>query len=334
MSTIPSIDLIMNTKIGVEIEMTGISRETAARVAASTFGGGEVRHTGGSYDEWTFIDDRHREWKFVRDVSITTVGGANNQCELNTPPITYAEDIDNLQNLIRALRRAGAVSGAQYDCGCHVHVSASNHTYKTVKNFIHLFYSNDELIRKSLGVQDVRQRWCQPITADLVDAVSNCKSLEKLEDAWYECYAPHESRSHHYNSSRYHILNLHRYFSTLGKASNTIEVRAFNASLHAGEIRAYILLVLSLNASALTQKNIRASKNQIMIDGNEKFAMRTWLNRMGWTGEMFKNPHALFIKRLNGDSAWRFGRDGDQYRPNGGRDGYYNYQRQVEVPFS
>lgn len=51
-----------------------------------------------------------------------------------------------------------------------------------------------------------------------------------------------------------------------------------------------------------------------MKAGNEKFAMRTWLNRMGWTGEMFKNPHALFIKRLQGDAAWRFGKNGDQYR--------------------
>ena len=334
MSTIPSIDLINNTPFGVEIEMTGITREAAARVAASTFGAGSVRHTGGSYDEWTFIDERAREWKFVYDSSIRTTGGRNTACELNTPPITYAEDMENLQTLIRALRHAGAVSGAQYGCGLHIHVSAKNHTYKTVKNFIHLFYSNDELIRKSLGVARDREHWCQAIGADLVDAVANCNSLEKLEDAWYQTDAPYDNRTAHYNPSRYHILNLHRYFSTLGKPSNTIEVRAFNASLHAGEVRAYVLFILSLNASALTQKNIRASKNQIMVDGNEKFAMRTWLNRMGWTGEMFKNPHALFIKRLNGDSAWRFGRDGDQYRPNGGRDGYYNYQRQVEVPFS
>ena len=41
--------------------------------------------------------------------------------------------------------------------------------------------------------------------------------------------------------------------------------------------------------------------------------MRTWLNRMGWTGEMFKNPHKLFIERLDGDCANRFGRYNDQY---------------------
>lgn len=315
MSTTPSIDLIMNTTVGVEIEMTGITRESAARVAATVLGNGcHVHHNGGYYDKWSCVDGRGREWAFVSDGSIRTTGGSLTSCELNTPPITYAEDIEKLQELIRALRSAGAVSGTQYGCGIHVHVSGKGHNVKTVRNFIHLMYANDELVRKSLGVTSARLNWCQPIDQSLVDAVKNADTLEKLADAWYGTYAPYEPRTAHYNRSRYHILNLHRYFSTLGTSANTIEIRAFNASLHAGEIRAYILLVLSMNASALTQKNIRALKNPIMQAGNEKFAMRTWLNRMGWTGEMFKNPHALFIKRLQGDSAWRFGKNGDLYR--------------------
>lgn len=321
MSTRPNIELIMNTTFGVEVEMTGITRESAAHVAATVLNG-TTRYIGGAYGKWACKDDRGREWLFVSDASIAAVNERGRRvdsrsgysCELNTPPLTYAEDMDKLQELIRALRSAGAVSGTRYGCGIHVHVSGKGHTAKTVKNFIHLLYSNDALIRKSLGVTDSREHWCKPIDAELVEAIKSADTLEKLADAWYRTYAPYESREAHYNRSRYHILNLHRYFSTLGKASNTIEIRAFNASLHAGEIRSYVLLVLSMNASALTQKNIRALKNPIMIAGNEKFAMRTWLNRMGWTGEMYKNPHALFIKRLQGDAAWRFGKNGDQYR--------------------
>lgn len=321
MSTTPKIELIMNTTFGVEVEMTGITRESAARVAATVLNG-RVSYMGGNYGKWACIDPRGREWAFVSDASIQAVNGDGRRvdshsaysCELTTPPITYGEDVESLQELIRALRRAGAVSGTQYGCGIHVHVSGKGHTAQTVKNFIHLMYSNDELVRKSLGVTADRQRWCEAIDQRLVDAVKSAKNLDQLADAWYGTYAPYENRGAHYNRSRYHILNLHRYFSTLGHSSNTIEIRAFNASLHAGEIRAYVLLVLSMNASALTQKNIRALKNPIMEAGNEKFAMRTWLNRMGWTGEMFKNPHALFIKRLQGDSAWRFGKSGDLYR--------------------
>ena len=315
MSTIPNIDLILNTTVGVEIEMTGITRQSAASVAATVLPGTcSIVHEGGPYDKWHTVDGRGRKWSFVYDSSIISTGSDLKKCELNTPPITYAEDIEVLQELIRALRRAGAVSGPQYGCGIHVHESGKGHTAKSIRNFIHLLYSNDELIRKSLGVTDDRLRWCRPIDEELISAVSNADTLGKLEDAWYNTYAPYENRLAHYNSSRYHILNLHRYFSTLGRPENTVEIRAFNASLHAGEIRAYVLLVLSMNASALTQKNIRALKNPVMQAGNEKFAMRTWLNRMGWTGEMFKNPHKLFIERLQGNSAWRFGKNGDQYR--------------------
>lgn len=323
MSTIPSIDLIKNTTFGAEVEMTRITREMAARITATTLGdGGRVWYKGGTYHKWTYTDSKGRDWDYASDCSIQaenqngrrTDSRGDFSCELNTPPLLYDEDMSTLQQLIRDLRHAGAVTGAKYGCGIHVHVSGKRHTAKSIRNLIHLFYSNDELLRKSLDIKSDRERWCKAIGQDLVDAVKGANTMENLADAWYKTYAPYEDRNAHYNSSRYHILNLHRYFSTFGKTSNTIEVRAFNASLHAGEIRSYILLVLSMNASALTQKNIRAIKNPIMKAGNEKFAMRTWLNRMGWTGEMFKNPHAIFIKRLQGDAAWRFGKNGDQYR--------------------
>lgn len=261
MSAKPNIELVMNTTFGVEIEMTGITRESAARVAATVLGEGcRVWYKGGSYGKWTCTDTGGRDWDFVYDSSIMATGGRDTCCELNTPPLTYAEDMEKLQELIRALRSAGAVSGARYGCGIHVHVSGKGHTAKTVRNFIHLMYSNDELIRKSLGITADRFRWCEPIDQRLVDAVKNADTLEKLEDAWYDTYAPYENRTAHYNHSRYHILNLHRYFTTLGKSSNTIEIRAFNAILHAGEIRAYVLLVLSMNASALTQKKYKGFK--------------------------------------------------------------------------
>ena len=314
MSNIPKRELIENTTFGVEIEMTGITREAAARVTASVLAdGGQVIHHGGSYDEWRYVDQQGRSWKYVSDGSILTTGGHATSCELNTPPLTYSADIEKLQNLIRALRSAGAVSGAQYGCGIHVHVSGKGHTPQTVKNFVNILYSKDEVVRKSLGVSSDRQRWCQPINEDLVEKLKPCKTFEQLADAWYGTLAPYESRSAHYNHSRYHILNLHRFFSTLGRPENTIEIRAFNACLHAGVVRAYVLLVLSMNASALTQKTIRATKDPIMQAGNEKFAMRTWLNRMGWTGETFKNPHKLFLERLQGDSAYRFGKNGDRF---------------------
>ena len=47
----------------------------------------------------------------------------------------------------------------------------------------------------------------------------------------------------------------------------------FNGTLHAGKIRAYIVLALALNHQALTQKSARYQKVQ---EENERFAMRTY----------------------------------------------------------
>ncbi|MCD7862853.1 MAG: amidoligase family protein, partial [Lachnospiraceae bacterium] len=212
-----------HTTFGVEIEMTGITREAAARVAATILPNSRVWEKGTSYHKWTCTDDRGRDWDFVYDSSIHSTGNDLMKCELNTPPLTYNRDMETLQKLIRALRHAGAIADAEHECGIHVHVSGKRHTYETVKNFINLMYSNDELVRKSLGIDPGRsERWCKPIEYDLVSAVKNVRSMDELEDAWYGTYSPWQSRTNHYNNSRYHILNLHRYFSTLGKSKNTI----------------------------------------------------------------------------------------------------------------
>lgn len=318
-------NLINNTTFGVEIETAGIDRQVAARVVAGVFGTGRVadRSFECGYGRWSAYDQQGREWAFVKDSSITNGRGSRDEfggCELNTPPLTYAADMDLLQNVIRALRNAGAKSGPEYGCGIHVHVSGAGHTPKSVSNFVSLIYSNFDLIAKSLGVTASRRRWCMDFSdgmmsdIDFVNKFKAAQTFESQADVWYDNFARYSSRTEHYNGSRYHLINLHRFFSTLGRPSNTIEIRAFNATLHAGAVRAYVLLVLSMNASALTQKNIRAEKNPIMVAGNEKFAMRTWLNRMGWTGEIYKNPHKLLLERLSGDSAWRFGKNGDLYR--------------------
>ena len=101
--------------------------------------------------------------------------------------------------------------------------------------------------------------------------------------------------------SRYHFLNLHSFFNGVG----TVELRGFNGTLHAGKIRSYIVLALAINNQALTQKSASTKKPQLE---NPKFAMRTWLNRIGLIGEEFKNCREHLTKHLEGSAAWRFRR--------------------------
>jgi len=67
------------------------------------------------------------------------------------------------------------------------------------------------------------------------------KTLDDIEDIWYEGYG--DDRTYHYNSSRYHLCNLHSFFN----GHHTIELRAFNSTTHAGEIRSYVALAIALN---------------------------------------------------------------------------------------
>ena len=92
--------------------------------------------------------------------------------------------------------------------------------------------------------------------AELVEKMNLKKQLdfETLENLWYDGY--YGSRDTHYHDSRYHFLNLHSFFH----GHRTVELRGFNSTFHAGEIRSYIVLALALNHQALTQRSASTKK--------------------------------------------------------------------------
>lgn len=70
------------------------------------------------------------------------------------------------------------------------------------------------------------------------------------------------------------------------------------------ERRAYVVFALALNHQALTQKSARYHKVQ---EENEKFAMRVYLNRIGFIGDEFKSCREHLYQHLDGNAAWRYG---------------------------
>ena len=297
----------LKTKIGVEIEMTGITREKAAAVLAEYLGG-TIEKKNDYYDSYTVTAPDNRSWKLMFDGSIKTqkkvkdgkvAAGSEYSVELVTPILGYDEDIETLQEIVRRLRAAGAFSEAQNNTGVHIHLDGADHTPKTIRNFLNIIYSKNDLLYESLQIEPNRMRFCKKIDADLVDRMNKKKpkTIEQLEEIWYEGYD--SFRNTHYHASRYHFANLHSLFHGVG----TLELRAFNGCLHAGKLRSYIVLALALNNQALTQKSASAKKPNLE---NPKFAMRTWLNRIGFIGEEFKNCREHLVKHLSGSAAWRF----------------------------
>ena len=302
-------DKMLESKFGIEIEMTGIKREDAADIVAEVVSG-SPRYIGGQYDEWQITQRDGRKWRLVYDGSICKrerVGNnlistikSNYAVELVSPILTYKEDIEKLQELVRELRKAGAVSSGELQCGIHIHLDGAPHTAKSIKNFINIIASKNDLLYKALQIKPDRIGWCKKIDKRLVDTIKrkHPKTIQGIKRIWYEGYT--QSQPLHYHQSRYHFLNLHSYF----QGNHTIELRGFNGELHAGKIRAYIVLALALNYQALTQKKASSKKPQTE---NEKFAMRTYLNRIGLIGDDYKSCREHLYKHLDGVAAWRYG---------------------------
>ena len=136
---------------GVEIECNGITRANAAKTAATFFGTGRYEDTAwkNGYMTWSAYDQSGREWKFSRDVSIQ--GPDSEKCELVTPVLRY-EDLETLQSLCRALRKAGAKSDYTRGCGIHIHVGGEGHTAKTLRNLTNLMASHEDLLIHSINI--------------------------------------------------------------------------------------------------------------------------------------------------------------------------------------
>lgn len=298
---------MLNTRFGIEIELTGLTRAYAARVIAEMTGGTK-RYIGGHYDTFEVEMPDGRSWKFMSDSSIRTQKKEDGRivsasslyaCEVVSPILTYAEDIALLQNIVRTLRHNGAIANSS--TGIHIHLDGAGHDARTIKNWINLIYSKNDLLYKALDIKPDRKRFCKAMDESLVEKIRTRKpkTLDEIEDIWYEGY--HESRTSKYNESRYHLVNLHSFFH----GHHTVELRAFNSTTHAGEIRSYVALALALNHHAKTARSISPRKT---TTDNEKFTFRTFLVRLGLNGAEFANCREHLTKHLDGNSAWRYGR--------------------------
>ena len=297
--------------IGVEVEMNNITREKAAEIAADFFGTNHSEYTAdrNGYYTWSAWDAQDREWKFQKDVSIS--GPDSEKCEMVTPILHY-EDIETLQELIRRLRKAGAKSDYTRGCGVHIHIGAQGHTPKSLRNLANLMASHETLIAESIKVDSDRMsHYCKTVDPNFLQLLNERKptTMAELADIWYGAQGCGHNRNQHYNRSRYHMLNLHATFT-----KGTIEYRCFNFDkpangkqngLHAGKLKSYIQLCLAMSQMA---KDLRSASPKEQQKENKKFAMRTWLMRMGFIGDEFATARETLTQNLSGDNAFRFGR--------------------------
>lgn len=286
--------MLKKQRFGVEIEMTGITREKAAKIVAEVLGTAPSNPDSTCYHTRIIADQAARKWKVMRDSSINPKinDGTRDyldeyRVEFVTPPLKY-EDLGLLQNIIRKLRENGAKSDKS--CGIHIHVDGANHNPQSLRRLINFMTSRQDLIYEALEIEDRADHWCHKLNSALLIEMKKDKNLskEKAEEIWYssandgyEGGISHE----HYNRTRYHGVNLHSYFS-----KETVEFRLFNSTLHAGKIKAYVQFYLAVSAWAITSQEKIVFRSMAGYTAEKKVTiMRNILtHRLGLYGDEFK----------------------------------------------
>lgn len=284
--------MLKKQKFGVEIEMTGITRECAANVVAKVLNSASSVPDSTCYHTRKIKDSSRRIWKVMRDGSIVPEskdGSANDEyrIEFVTPPLKY-EDIELLQNIVRELKQAGAI--ANRSCGIHIHIDGANHTPQSLRRLVNFMTARQNLIYEALKIGSRANRWCKKLSPELLNEMKkkNNLSAEEIESIWYSRHndgyyggVDHQ----HYNVTRYHGVNLHSYFS-----KKTVEFRLFNSTLHAGKIKAYIQFCLAVSAWAIESNDRVVFRSMEGYTAAQKVTiMRNILTqRLGLYGDEFK----------------------------------------------
>jgi len=281
-------------QFGIEIETVGINRQALAlaihHVVAGTAGSPTMDPDG----SWRATDTQGRAWRVVRDGSLSS---GENSGEIVSPVLGY-DDIELLQQIVRAVRTAGARTDDS--TGIHVHIGARQFNAKSITNLVKTVHKQERLLEHALGVSERRlARYCRPIDPAFLERLEAHppRTLQDISTAWY---GRSNARPSRYDSSRYHGLNLNSFFFR-----GTLEFRYFNGTLHAGEVKAYIQFVLALAAKALRAKSASSKRREFNV-ATAKYDWRVFLvSHLGLIGDEFKTARLHLTKHLAGSAAWK-----------------------------
>ena len=140
---------------GIEVETTGLGCERAARAIAAHFGT-TARYVGRHLGDWNVPMPDGRHWTVERDGSVT-----DPSAEVVSPVCRY-EDIGMVQEVVRAIRAAGAK--ADGSCGIHIHIGLGEHTPQSLRRLVNIVNAlAPEVILIGGGISRQGERLLAPI---------------------------------------------------------------------------------------------------------------------------------------------------------------------------
>ena len=157
----------------------------------------------------------------------------------------------------------------------------SQHNGVSLRNLVNLIYSRGRLISKATGghfhvetdlVETLRDDSCTYTVANFIEAL---KSYEA------QCGTAMEG---------------------LVITEEKVSFTGFPTASDYDHLTAFGHLAILMNQQAISQKRIQAKD---VNDENEKYALRTWLLRLGMNGPDFKETRKILMENLSGHAAFR-----------------------------
>ena len=292
----------------VRLAVVGLEPIRAAWTAGNVFET-EAHRT---IDRWgigvrELVYDRNgRKWTFDPGYGIWYGGAA---CTIISPKLTGAkEDTNLLGNLVRRLLEMGARFYGRAGCGVHIYIE-SEYTPRTVRNLANIMAAHEELLRQSLTLSDWwSEKYGRAVDPHFVEALRSEKpdTMRKVKEIWDRTTNADEERSWMKLQDSCYTLNVEPVFYR-----GAAEFRYYRQSNPGSDLRPAAaglwmetLIRLSLAIHQAAKDSSRTSPMPVQTD-NPKYAMRTWLMKLGFVGDEFSLNRRKLLKNLPGNGANR-----------------------------
>lgn len=166
----------------------------------------------------------------------------------------------------------------------------SQHTSRSIRNLVNLIYSRGSLVSKA-----VHGEFSAP--KEIVNELDDNKDLPTAKA----------------QVERIRQIEAEKGITLKGIAFDEEKVifTGFPETADADVLLAFQHLVEKMNKQTITQKRIQS---KVVDEENEKYAMRTWLVRIGMDGSEYKKTRNILMEHLKGHTAFRTPADADRWK--------------------
>lgn len=161
-----------------------------------------------------------------------------------------------------------------------IRFSMDGHSGVSLRNLINIISSKQSIIKKSLGIEE------NIVEQEFIEGINNVRLVE-IEDFKVEALE--------IGADKCKGLNFDFEDETIG-------FKFLKKTSEPNELSAYFQLTQALNVNS---KALRHSSPKVTTTDNEKYTFRTWLLRLGFIGNRYKEARNQLLRNLSGNSAFR-----------------------------